>query len=164
MANIVKKDGGQKGRELQRESFQRDPFQVMRQMLADPFRMLSWPSIGGQEMVWNVGFDIRETDDGFVFRADMPGIRESDLDITLTGNQLVVSGKREQEQEQNEGQYHTYERSFGSFTRSFALPESADVDNIRSDLKDGVLTLVVPKKAGSTQQRRKIQVGSGTKS
>lgn len=164
MANIVKKDGGQKGRELQRESFQRDPFQVMRQMLADPFRMLSWPSIGGQDVAWNVGFDIRETDDAFVFRADMPGIRDNDLDITLTGNQLVVSGKREQEQEQGEGQYHTYERSFGSFTRSFTLPETADLDNIRSDLEGGVLTLVVPKKAGAAQQRRKIQVGSGTKS
>jgi len=76
---------------------------------------------------------------------------------------LQIKGKREYEQDQEEGQVHTYERSFGSFSRSFQLPESADVDNVHSDLKDGVLTLVVPKKPGSSPQRRKVQVSSGGK-
>ena len=59
---------------------------------------------------------------------------------------------------------HTYERSYGSFSRVFSLPDEADLDSIRSELKDGVLTLVVPKKAGAGTQRRKIQLGSGSKS
>lgn len=145
---------------LARDPFQllmRDPFQLMRDML-EPFRALA----GGREAAWNPGFEIRETDDAFVFRADMPGVRSDDLDISMIGNQLQISGKREQEQQQDEGRYHTYERAYGSFARVFALPDSADVDNIRAELTNGVLTLSVPKKPGSAPQRRKIQIGSGT--
>lgn len=145
---------------LARDPFQllmRDPFQLMRDLLVEPFRALT----GGREVVWNPSFEIRETDDAFVFRADMPGVRNEDLDISLIGNQLQISGKREQEQRQDEGRYHTYERAYGSFTRVFALPDSADVDNIRAELNNGVLTLWVPKKPGSAPQRRKIQIGSG---
>ena len=182
MANVVKKDGGQqtqgtqgqRGELVRRDPFQlardpfqmfaRDPFQFMREMMSDPFRMFQMSPWMGRDAGWNPGFEIRETDDAFVFKADMPGIRNEDLDISLSGNQLQISGKREHEHEQGEGQYHSYERSYGSFTRSFALPESADLDKIRSDLKDGELTLVVPKKPGSAPQRRKIQIGAGTKS
>lgn len=147
---------------LARDPFQllmRDPFQLMRDMLVEPFRALTgWP---GRDVTWNPSFEIRETDDAFVFRADMPGLRSEDLEISLTGNQLQISGKREQEQQQEEGRYHTYERAYGSFSRVFALPDSADTDNIRAELSNGVLTLSVPKKPGAAQQRRKIQIGSG---
>lgn len=145
---------------LARDPFQllmRDPFQLVRDMLIEPFRALT----GGREATWNPGFEIRETDDAFVFRADMPGLRNEDIDISMIGNQLMISGKREQEQQQDEGRYHTYERAYGSFARVFALPDSVDVDNIRAELSNGVLTLSVPKKPGSAQQRRKIQVGAG---
>ena len=143
------------------QMFMRDPFQLMREI-----RFLQGAPWGGmgRDVAWNPAFEVCETDDAFLFKADIPGIRAEDLEITLTGNQLAICGKRDQEQERDEGRFHTYERSYGNFSRSFALPESADLDNIRSDLKDGVLTLAVPKKAGSGQQRRKIQVGSGMKS
>jgi HSP20 family protein len=155
-----------------RDPFQmmaRDPFQLMREMMIDPYRvfqqMAPWSDIGreGRELMWNPSFDIRETDDAFLFKADMPGVRQEDLDISLAGNNLSISGKRERDVEQDEGTVHTYERSYGQFMRSFTLPESADLDQVRCDLKDGVLNLVVPKRAGSTPQRRKIQIGSGSK-
>jgi HSP20 family protein len=153
----------QRSEPVRRDPFQllmRDPFQLMRDLLIDPFRTLTgWP--GGREIAWVPSFEIRETDDAFVFRADMPGVRVEDLEITLVGNQLQISGKREQEQQQDEGHYHTYERAYGSFMRAFALPDSADVDNLRAELNHGVLSLSIPKKPGSTPQRRKIQVGSG---
>ena len=145
---------------LARDPFQllmRDPFQVMRDLLVEPFRALT----GGRGAMWNPGFEIRETDDAFVFRAYMPGVRNEDLDISLIGNQLQITGKRDQEQQQDEGRYHTYERAYGSFTRVFVLPDSADTDNLRAELNNGVLTLSIPKKAGAAQQRRKIEVGSG---
>jgi HSP20 family protein len=149
---------------LARDPFQllmRDPFQLMRDMLVEPLRALTgWP--GGRDITWNPSFEIRETDDAFVFRADMPGVRPDDLEITLIGNQLQIGGRREQEQEQDEGRYHTYERAYGSFTRVFALPDSADINNLRADLNDGVLTLSIPKKPGSAPQRRKIEIGSGS--
>ena len=151
------------------QMFGRDPFQLMREMMMDPFRMLqqfapvSDIAREGREVMWMPTFEVRETDDAFLFKADMPGVREADLDISLTGNNLVISGKRERDVEQDEGTVHLFERSYGQFTRSFSLPESADLDQVRSELKDGVLALIVPKRPGSTPQRRKIQIGGGSK-
>jgi len=154
-----------------RDPFQlmmRDPFQLMREMMTDPFRAFQqlspWGESGRErrEGLWNPGFEVRETDDALIFKGDMPGVRPEDLDISLSGNNLQISGKREREEEKDEGTLHTYERSYGQFSRSFVLPETAELEQVRCDLKDGVLTLVVPKKAGSAPQRRKIQVGSGS--
>jgi HSP20 family protein len=177
MANIEKKEAGretgkQSGELMRREPSQSvtregysHPFQMLREMLIDPFRLFSqspWGAFGrGQALT--PSFEVRETDDAFVFKADLPGIRADDLDVSLAGRQLQISGKREHEKEEGEGQYHTYERSYGSFTRSFTLPDSADLEHIRSDLKDGVLTLLVPKREGG-EKRRKIAIGSGEKS
>jgi HSP20 family protein len=146
------------------QMFMRDPFELMREMMVNPFRMFSMSPWMGRDLSWSPSFEVRETDDAFVLKADLPGVRPDDLEISLMANQLTIRGKREQEKEEGEGQYHTYERSYGTFTRSFALPESADLDKIRSDLKDGELTILVPKQAGTSPQRRKIQIGSGQKS
>ena len=91
-------------------------------------------------------FDVKESKDGYVFKADLPGIKEKDLDISLTGNRLTVSGRREEEQRQEEERFFAYERSYGSFSRSFTLPEGVDAENVQAELKDGVLTLNVAKK------------------
>ena len=177
MANIEKKEGGREAtkqsgemmrrepsQQLSREAFSH-PFQLLREMLIDPFRLSSqglWGAFGrGQAL--SPSFEVRETNEAFVLKADLPGIRSDDIEVSLAGRQLQISGKREHEKEEDEGQYHTYERSYGSFTRSFTLPDSVDVEHIRSDLKDGVLTLVAPKQAGA-EKRRKIAIGSGEKS
>jgi HSP20 family protein len=168
MANLVKKDGNQQQEQGRGELVRWDPFQMMRDLMSfDPFQMFQNLPIlrgRGREMVWNPNVEIKETDDSYVFKADVPGIKPDDLEISLTGNRLEISGKREQEREEGgeQGTYHAWERSYGSFCRTFTLPEHADLDHIKSDLKDGVLTLVVPKKAGSASQKKKIQVGSGT--
>lgn len=144
----------------------RDPFQLMREFISDPFgvmQTLPWLGIG-REQVWTPSFEVRETDEAFVFKGDLPGVKNEDLDITLTGNRLEVSGKRESENELDEGRWHTYERSYGNFRRTFALPESADLDKVRCELKDGVLSMVVPRRPGSSQKARRIQIGSGSKS
>jgi HSP20 family protein len=114
-------------------------------------------------MMWSPDFEVRETDDAIVLKGDMPGVKEQDIDVSLSGNSLQISGKREREEEAEEGTVYTYEREYGQFSRSFTLPESADLDKVRCDLKDGVLNIVVPKKPGSAPARRKIQIGSGTK-
>lgn len=157
--------------QLVRDPFQalmRDPFQLMREMMLDPFRamqrMSAWSDLErrGGDGAWMPGFEIRETDSAFVFKADLPGVRHEDLDISLHGNNLQICGKREREHETDEGTLHGYERSFGQFARSFVLPETADVDKLSCELKDGVLSLVVPKKEGAPQ-RRKIEIGTGAK-
>jgi HSP20 family protein len=159
MANIIKKEGNEP-----RGMARQDPFRLMRDFFADPFgafqQMAPW---GGGEMAWNPSFEVRETDNAYVFKADIPGAKSDDVEVSVFGNRLEVRGKRDQESSQDEGTWHTYERSYGSFARAFTLPDTANFDQITSDLKDGVLTLVVPKKAQSSPQRRKIQIGSGTK-
>jgi len=85
-----------------------------------------------------------------------PGVREEDLDISLTGNRLTVSGKREEEHREEDDRYYAYERSYGSFSRSFTLPEGGDVDHARADLSNGVLTVTLPKRP--EVQPKKIEV------
>ena len=89
---------------------------------------------------------MKENKDGYVFRADLPGVREDDLDISLTGNRLTISGKREQEKHEQGDTYYANERSYGSFSRAFTLPDGTDAENVRADLKNGVLQVTVPKK------------------
>ncbi|HLL55308.1 MAG TPA: HSP20 family small heat-shock protein, partial [Myxococcaceae bacterium] len=126
-----------------------DPFEMMRDMLRwDPFQeMQRWGGAGGGEgLVFTPSFEVKETKDSYVFKADLPGIKEGDLDISLTGNRLTISGKREEEKRDEGEQFFTYERSYGSFSRSFTLPGGVDVEHVNADLKDGVLSVVVPKK------------------
>jgi HSP20 family protein len=91
-------------------------------------------------------FEVKETKTGYVFKADVPGVSEKDLDIQLTGTRLSISGKRESEKQEQGESYYCFERSFGSFNRSFTLPEGVDADHVSASLKDGVLTLAVAKK------------------
>jgi HSP20 family protein len=136
----------------------RNPFQLMRDLVRDPFgTMVPFQSEFSPQM------EVRETNDAFIFKADLPGVRSEDLDINVHGNRLQISGHREDEHEERDGdRVYAYERSYGNFTRVFTLPETADTDKIRCDLKEGVLSLVVPKKPGA--QPRKIQIGGGGKS
>jgi HSP20 family protein len=112
----------------------------------DPFAEM-FPTVNRLESVtFAPRFEVKETKDAYVFKGDLPGIDEKDLDITLTGNRLTVSGKREAEQRQENDTYYAYERSYGSFSRSFTLPEGADFEHCEADLSNGVLTLSVPKR------------------
>ena len=124
----------------------------------DPFRQMSpfWPG-EEQPVRFTPDFEVKETKEGFVFKADLPGVKEKDLEITMTGNRLTISGKREADMEEKADTYYACERSYGSFTRSFTLPEGTDGENhSRAELKEGVLTLLLPKKL--EQQPRRIEV------
>ncbi len=106
-------------------------------------------------------FEVKETKDGYLFRADVPGVREADLDITVTRNRLTVSGKREADKEESTDTFYAYERAYGSFTRSFTLPEGVDANAVHADLKEGVLTLLVRKTPEA--QPKKIAIQSAGK-
>jgi HSP20 family protein len=139
-----------------------DPWRTMRALMTwDPFREIAaFPTLPEPGMAFNAAFDIKETKDAYQFKADLPGIKDKDLEVTITGNRLNVSGKREEEKEEKSDRYYTYERSYGSFSRSFTLPEGADVDKLRASLDQGVLTISVPKKP--EVQPKKIAVKSET--
>jgi HSP20 family protein len=158
MANIAvtKENGGKVQAPMPREW---DPFRTMRELMRwEPFSALSaWPAEARDMM--NVAFDVKETKDGFVFRADVPGIDPKDIDVKLHANRLTISGKREEEKTDKSDTYYTYERTHGSFTRSFTLPEGIDTDNISADLKSGVLTLTLPKKLEARAKQISVKGG-----
>jgi HSP20 family protein len=136
-----------------------DPFRWL--LRWDPFREMT-PSWFGQppvEATFSPAFEIKENKDGFLFKADLPGMKEQDIEVKLAGDRLAVSGKREAEREDKDDTYYAYERSFGSFLRTFTLPEGIDAEHVQAELKDGVLTIVVPKKA--TAQAKTIAIKGG---
>jgi HSP20 family protein len=112
-----------------------------------------FPHLAVEAAAFSPAFEVKETKEGFQFKADVPGVAEKDLDITRTGNRLTITGRRESEKEEKHETYYTCERSYGSFTRSFTLPDGIDGDHIRADLKDGVLTLLVPKTPEAQPQK-----------
>jgi HSP20 family protein len=122
----------------------------------DPFAemMPSVPDVQG----FVPRFEVKETKDAYVFRADLPGIDEKDLELTMTGNRLTIAGKREAETRKEEETWYAYERSYGSFTRSFTLPEGADVEHAEGELKNGVLTVTIAKRP--EHQPKKINLKS----
>jgi len=132
-----------------------EPFAVMRNLMRwDPFRDIEFPDAQGAYLP---SFDIKETSGGYVFVADLPGVRQENLDINLTGNRLTISGKRESEEKKEGENWFTTERSFGSFTRTFSLPEGVDGSAVQAELRNGVLTLTVPKVPEVQPRRITIQ-------
>jgi HSP20 family protein len=137
-----------------------DPWRTMRSLLSwDPFvEMAAFPALEDRAFAVTPAFDVKETKEAYEFKADVPGIQDKDLEVTMTGNRLTVSGKREAEKEDRSDRYYTYERSYGSFTRSFTLPDGADTDKLRASLEKGVLSITVPKRA--EVQAKKIAIKS----
>ena len=99
----------------------------------------------GPVQKFTVPVDIKETEDQYLFRFDIPGVNKEDIDIELHGNRLSVSGERKTESEDERQGYYRTERSFGKFQRSFQLPEGFDGDKVEADYKDGILELKVGK-------------------
>lgn len=107
---------------------------------------------------WTPGVDIYETENELVLKVDVPGVNQKDIDIRLENGTLTIKGERQFENK-SEGQgYHRIERSYGSFARSFALPETVDPDKIRAEYKDGVLTVLVGKKEVAKPRTIKVEL------
>ena len=122
--------------------YARDPFQVARELLSwDPF-------FGARQVSAYVPpFEVKETNEAFVLKADVPGVAEADLDIAVHNSILTVSGTRHAEERKEGDSFALYERQYGSFSRSFSLPDSADGERVEAKLDNGVLTLAIWKKA-----------------
>lgn len=168
MADItVRHDVGQGARPtraLARSLF--EPMRHMRELFGWPaFReLLRGEPLAEMLPAWREGeawfapdFDVKETPDALVFRADLPGIDDKDVEVTVSDNRLVVRGKREAEAEQKGETWYTCERSYGSFMRSFALPPGIDTEHVEAGMDKGVLTIHVPK--APEAQPKKIQIG-----
>jgi len=125
------------------------------------FREAFSPTFGEGELstrTWAPAVDIYENGDNLVLKAELPGINPDDVEIRVEDNTLYLKGERKFEKEVKEQNYHRVERSYGTFTRSFSLPNSVDADKVGASYQDGVLTLTMPKKEEAKPKTIKINV------
>lgn len=95
---------------------------------------------------WSPAVDILEKDGNLVLRAELPGIDEKEIDLKLEGNVLTLKGERKMEKDEKKPNYHRVESFYGSFSRSFSLPDTIDRDKIKAEYKNGVLSVTIPQK------------------
>jgi HSP20 family protein len=110
---------------------------------------------------WTPSVDVYETENELVIKADMPDINEKDLDIRVENNTLTIRGERKFEQTVKEDNYLRIERNYGSFSRSFGLPNTINTEAIKAEYKNGVLTVELPKSAESKPKQIKVNVANG---
>jgi HSP20 family protein len=114
---------------------------------------------GGTLRRWIPAMDLVEEDEHFVLRADLPGVREEDVNIELEDNVLTISGERRAEHEDRKEGYYRVERAVGRFARSLTLPEGIDPERIEAKFENGVLTVRIPKPEEHRPRRVAINVG-----
>ena len=108
---------------------------------------------------WRPAADVAETDKEFTITADLPDVDREQIEVKVDGNLLSITGTRESETTEDEGEFHRRERSFGKFSRSFGLPESVDVDNISAEHNNGVLKVHIPKIEPKKKEAKRVAVG-----
>jgi len=101
--------------------------------------------------------DVTEDDKAFKVTAELPGLEEKDIDVTVSGDMLTIKGEKSYEKDEKDKDRHVSERAYGAFQRSFTLPEGVERDKIAADLAKGVLTVTLPKTA-QAQKQHKIEV------
>jgi HSP20 family protein len=98
-----------------------------------------------EERGWMPAVDVFEKDDKFIVKAELPGMKEEDIDVSVVGDALMIKGEKKTESEVKEADYYRCERSYGSFYRSIPLPSTVDANKIEADFEDGVLEITLPK-------------------
>ncbi|MGB2964533.1 MAG: Hsp20/alpha crystallin family protein [Anaerolineales bacterium] len=127
----------------------RGPGREMEDMLDRYARAVGQPRAGSQEVIatgdWTPRVDIAETDKAFEIKAEIPGVNKEDVKVAVHNGVLTVQGERKLEKEEEGKKFHRVERFYGSFTRSFTLPDNVDETKISASFKDGVLNLQIQK-------------------
>ena len=153
----------------------REPWSTLRSEIDDVFDRFNvgWPRMLGQfdpfermgvpfklaRMDMSPRVDVGEDEKRYEISAELPGMDEEDIDVTIDHGVLMLKGEKKQESDREEKDFHVTERSYGSFQRSFRLPEDVEADKVSASFKKGVLKVALPKskKARSTAQRVKIE-------
>jgi len=112
--------------------------------------------VHGGTSAWAPAVDVREDDKSLTFEFELPGLRPEQVEITADNGVLTVRGEKQSQRSGNEGRHHIVERTYGSFSRSFQLPQGMDDEKIEAQFENGVLTVTVPKTA--LPQPRKIAI------
>jgi HSP20 family protein len=131
--------------------------------LQDQVNRLFEDSFGGSRgestlSAWAPRVDVHETENALVISADLPGVNEKDLDVRVENNMLTIRGERKMDNTVQEDKYVRVERVYGSFSRSFALPNTVNTEAVKADYVHGVLTLTLPKREESKPKQVKVNI------
>ncbi|MGD1211584.1 MAG: Hsp20/alpha crystallin family protein [Candidatus Acidiferrales bacterium] len=139
-----------------------DPFQNLAGLQEQVNRLFesSFPGRSDNSALtaWAPAVDIYETENELVLKADLPDINEKDLDVRIENNMLTIRGERKFEQKVKEENYLRIERTYGSFSRSFSLPNTVSTEGIKAEYKNGVLTVEMAKRAESKPKQVKVNI------
>lgn len=107
---------------------------------------------------WIPVVDVMETDEEFQIRAELPGVEKKDVKLSVENGVLLIAGHREQEKEEKGKRYHKIERAYGSFARSFTMPDTVDDQKVAAEFKNGVLTVRLPKSEKARPKSIEVQI------
>ena len=141
-----------------------EPFRELAALQSEMSRLLNGATVNGESgrtssTSWMPSVDVWETEGELVYAFDLPGISQDKISVELEDNALTVTGERERSQEASDERFYRFERRFGTFSRTIALPHGATDDGINAEYKDGVLEVHVRKP--EQPKPRRIQVGGG---
>lgn len=125
-----------------------------------------WPSLQRfpfESREWAPAIDMFEKDDKYMVKAELPGMKEEDVDVSVVGDRLTMKGEKKAEHEVKEENYYRSERSYGSFFRSIDLPSDADPGKIEASYDDGVLEVTIPKTAAVKPKKVEVSAKKQTK-
>lgn len=140
--------------------FGMSPFTLMREFTDEMDRLFRGQGDGHQGG-WFPAIDVQRCDGTMVVSAELPGLRKEDVKVDLTNETLTIEGEREREHKEDHDGFHHWERSFGHFHRSIALPEGANTDRATAELRDGVLKVIVPVPE-ARKEIRHVPIAEGT--
>ncbi|XP_004138439.1 17.8 kDa class I heat shock protein [Cucumis sativus] len=134
-----------------------DPFSLE---IWDPIEGMQFPQTSGETAaIANTRIDWRETPEAHIFKADLPGLKKEEVKVEVEeGRVLQISGERSKEEDERNEKWHRVERSMGKFMRRFRLPENAKMDEIKANMENGVLTVMVPKQEARRPQVKAIDI------
>jgi HSP20 family protein len=136
-----------------------EPFRDLARMQDEMSRLLDDRLFrAGESVGWTPACDIYEDEEGVSLRFELAGVDPKDVDVRFENGVLTVKGERKLEREDKRENYHRVERQYGTFTRSFSLPGSVDAEKIRAESRNGVLTIVLPKKAEAKPRAIQVKV------
>lgn len=118
----------------------------------------SLPERISKEAMWAPSMDIAEDKEAITIKVDLPGVKQQDIDIEVTGKTLTFKGERKSEEEKKDKNYHRVERFYGSYSRTITLPDYADMGKIQAEYKNGVLEMHIPKTEESKPKQIKVEV------
>ncbi len=133
--------------------------------LQEAFRDMleTWP-LGEREALsiadWTPSCNVAESSEEYRIEAELPGVKQEDMELKVEGRVLTLRGERREEKEEKGKKYHRMESSYGSFMRSFALPDDADEDKVDADYTDGLLTVRIPRTTPKESKARAVQIKS----